>query len=320
MTHDATPAGAAAGGPHPEVSEIADLAEDLLSPERSAVLLAHLDRCDPCGDLLASLDEVRGLLGAFPDPGPMPADVVARLDASLSAEAARPSSTPTPAPSASPDVSRETPPPSSATDVSRETWPTFIPPGPAGDVSRETRSPRRPPHRAPRRWPRRLLSTAATAAILVGAGFGLHAFHTSESGADASNAKGTARQPTLRERVRVLLDSASSDSASSVGSPHSARPGVTRKGRGGDRTSSPSRSAGLPGTTSLPSCVRAALHRSDPPIAAAKEYDEGRWVYLVVLAHPGNAQKVDAFVVAASCASASPGVRGTVLGRHTYTR
>jgi hypothetical protein len=284
MTHDATPAGTAAGGPHPEVSEIADLSEDLLSPERSAALLAHLDRCDPCGDLLASLDEVRGLLGAFPDPGPMPADVTARIDAALATE-----------------------------------------PAPPSDVSRETRAPGHPrahrvSHRAPRRWPRRLLSTAATAAVLVGAGFGLHAFHTSGSGADASNTKGAARQPTLRERVRVLLDSAPSDPAPSAGSPYSARPGVTPKGGGGDHASSSSGSAGLPGVASLPSCVRAALHRSDPPIAAAKEEDGGRWVYLVVLAHPGDTRKVDAFVVTASCASASPGVRGTVLGKHTYTR
>jgi negative regulator of sigma E activity len=245
----------------------------------------------------------------------MPADVAARIDAALTAEAAS-------RPSAAADVSRETAPasPVQPHDVSRETAPAspvqphdvsretgLASPTRPHDVSRETHAPRPAPRRSRRHWPRRLLSTAATAAVLIAAGYGLHTFHTSEGSAGGDKSASVAQQPTLRERVQLLLHSTSAeDSAPSSGRAHT--------------DASPRRSSGLPGAVSLPSCVRDALHRSDPPLAAAKEYYEGRLVYLVVLAHPGDSGKVDAFVVAASCAAASPGVRGTVLGRHTYTR
>lgn len=72
---------------HPDVSEISDLTEGLLSPARSVEVREHLDGCPLCADVHESLEEIRGLLGSLPGPPRMPADVAARVDAALAAEA-----------------------------------------------------------------------------------------------------------------------------------------------------------------------------------------------------------------------------------------
>lgn len=73
---------------HPSVEELADLAEGLVEPAEAArTLRRHLDGCAECRETAEALAEVRTLLGAV-EPEPMPADVMARLDAAL-AEAAR---------------------------------------------------------------------------------------------------------------------------------------------------------------------------------------------------------------------------------------
>lgn len=72
---------------HPDVSEISDLHEGLLPPSRTADVRRHLDVCDLCADVHASLTEIRELLGTLPGPPRMPADVAGRIDAALAAEA-----------------------------------------------------------------------------------------------------------------------------------------------------------------------------------------------------------------------------------------
>ncbi|MGW1336619.1 anti-sigma factor family protein, partial [Streptomyces rubiginosohelvolus] len=72
---------------HPEVSEISDLTEGLLTPSRTAEVQQHIAECDLCAEVRDSLDEVRGLLGTMPDPEPMPEHIAARIDAALAAEA-----------------------------------------------------------------------------------------------------------------------------------------------------------------------------------------------------------------------------------------
>jgi hypothetical protein len=74
-------------GGHPDVTEISDLTEGLLSTARAAEVRRHLDTCGPCADVLASLEEIRGLLGSVPEAVPMPDDVAQRIDAALTAEA-----------------------------------------------------------------------------------------------------------------------------------------------------------------------------------------------------------------------------------------
>ncbi|MFF2850002.1 hypothetical protein ACFVT5_27250, partial [Streptomyces sp. NPDC058001] len=72
---------------HPDVDEISDLTEGLLSPTRSEDLQRHLDSCELCTDVYASLEEIRGLLGSLPGQTRMPVDVAERIDAALAAEA-----------------------------------------------------------------------------------------------------------------------------------------------------------------------------------------------------------------------------------------
>ena len=53
---------------HPDVAEISDLTEGLLPPSRTAEVRRHLDDCELCADVHASLEEIRGLLGTLPGP------------------------------------------------------------------------------------------------------------------------------------------------------------------------------------------------------------------------------------------------------------
>jgi len=64
----------------PEV--LAGHAESLLKPGDAAATDAHLAGCGECRRRYADLSSLRSLLAAD-DPGPMPADVTARLDAAL---------------------------------------------------------------------------------------------------------------------------------------------------------------------------------------------------------------------------------------------
>ncbi len=72
---------------HPDVAEISDLTEGLLPADRRDAVRRHLDRCELCADVHASLEDIRGLLGTVPGPPRMPADVAGRIDAALAAEA-----------------------------------------------------------------------------------------------------------------------------------------------------------------------------------------------------------------------------------------
>lgn len=101
---------------HPDVTEISDLTEGLLTPSRTADVQRHLDECVLCADVYASLEEVRGLLGTMPSPVHMPDDIADRIDAALAAEA--PLNTPVSVGAAG-AVSGET----EGTHVSRETSP-----------------------------------------------------------------------------------------------------------------------------------------------------------------------------------------------------
>lgn len=89
---------------HPDVSEISDLTEGVLSPPRTADVRRHVDSCELCSDVQASLEEIRSLLGSMPAPQTMPIDIADRIDAAL-ADEARAVST---ASDVETDVSRET--------------------------------------------------------------------------------------------------------------------------------------------------------------------------------------------------------------------
>ena len=75
------------------------------------------------------------------------------------------------------------------------------------------------------------------------------------------------------------------------------------------------------GATTVASCVRNGIDRTDKPIAAdASERSEGRPSQLVVFAHPDDPQLVDAYVVDATCATGSEPGPGEVLVQRTYER
>lgn len=105
---------------HPDVSEISDLTEGLLSPSRTAEIRRHLGDCALCADVRASLDEIRALLGTLPGPARMPADIAGRIDAALAAEALLDSTAHQVHPSEE-QAAADPRPVSSGRDVSRET-------------------------------------------------------------------------------------------------------------------------------------------------------------------------------------------------------
>jgi anti-sigma factor RsiW len=72
---------------HPTLDALADAAEDLLSPEQSAAVEAHLATCAECQAGAASLRAVSAELGAAPTPT-MPTEVAQRLSRVLVAESA----------------------------------------------------------------------------------------------------------------------------------------------------------------------------------------------------------------------------------------
>jgi hypothetical protein len=73
---------------HLDAATVAGLREGLLAGRRAARAAAHLARCSRCAGLDARLASVRALLAATPAP-PVPPGLTARIEAALTAEAAR---------------------------------------------------------------------------------------------------------------------------------------------------------------------------------------------------------------------------------------
>jgi anti-sigma factor RsiW len=252
---------------HPDVAEISDLAEGLLSPSRTADVRHHLEGCPLCADVHQSLGEIRGLLGTLPGPPRMPADVVGRIDAALAAEALLNAT-------ALDD----------ATHVSRET--TFavgVPGAPAQKSPLTERTGRRPaghpedtvgPGRRVHTRRRRgvllgaFLSTAAVGIIVLLGSLLPSARNSAES--SAASSRGSSQKSVasefsegrLRGRVDALL-------ASGAASGPMVTPGPMVKGSG----DSPNIEGGAPSPreptrAAAPTCsscrIRAMRHRSGP--------------------------------------------------------
>ncbi|MFG3253998.1 hypothetical protein [Streptomyces sp. NPDC048172] len=322
---------------HPEVAEISALGEGLLPVERQSDVRAHLDACGLCADVRTSLEEIRDALGTLPGPSRMPEDVAGRIDAALAAEAlldstraeeksepaeepgepaedaghgvvAAPGPVSVPLPDAVP--STPAPPP-----VSRETVPAHTP---------------APVPRA-RRWRTLTLAAAAAVAVLGVGGLTFQLLPSSGGSDDARAAKdaaapreGTGGDAALRQRVQTLL---SKEAPSAASSPSSASPKRGSKSPEFDSGQSPSTGADTlhedeATTTTVPSCVRAGIKRSESPLAVDDSATyEDRTGYLVVLPHRGgDPDRVDAYVVDPSCVSADPSGPGKVLLKRTYPR
>lgn len=140
--------------PHPDVDELADLAEGLLGPARTTEVESHVADCADCASTIAAVRSVPALLADLPVP-PLPANVAARIEAALAAQVRE--RTGQSVGSASPAGETGSRPPNPA--------PESMPPQEAtvSDLS----SIRERKGGAPPRW-RRLVLAAASVAVVVG--------------------------------------------------------------------------------------------------------------------------------------------------------
>ncbi|MCX2967964.1 MULTISPECIES: anti-sigma factor family protein [Streptomyces] len=321
----------AGSGPdgHPEVDELSALSEGLLPPQDTVAIRRHLALCPLCADVLSSLEEIRSALGTLPGPVRMPEDVAGRIDAALAAEAfldaspvredaAAPiggtdrhthgsrreeaSVLAAPAPHVSRETTRRTPGGPSSTSGPGHAGPGATGPGRAAPGRRRSRSGRR---RAA------LWGVAGALAAAVAGGVVVPTLFSSSdpngpTEAARPHASGTAE---LESRVHELL---ADSPAAAPGRP------------GGDRTASGEaegqQAPNAPFTAetaptenaTVPPCVQQGTGRTESPLAATKDTYEGTVSYLVLLPHPGDETRVDAYMVDAACAtgaSEGPGER-----------
>ncbi|MFH8793952.1 anti-sigma factor family protein [Streptomyces sp. NPDC017941] len=327
---------------HPDVAEISDLTEGLLSPSRTHDVRRHLDGCPLCTDVYESLEEIRGMLGTLPGPPRMPTDVAERIDAALAAEALLDSAAPsTAATSDASDttgatVMADTP---DALDAKRATVTSGATSAadavPTAHVSRETSS-TGPSASGPAGHPRAATGpgrrgrlrrhrrrTAVLGAVFTAAALGLGTLLIqpwSDDSKDSPHSAATDTDSTfaknkLEKRVSTLLASEQSGSK---------KPGPSQPSY--DMRSSPE---GIPSKGStmredyveVPPCIERGLG-GRTPLAADKGTYEGEAAYLVVVPHDSDGDKVSAYVVDAACvsASAAPDATGKVLLTASYAR
>lgn len=306
---------------HPDVSEISELSEGLLSPARTAEVRSHLDDCALCADVRASLDEIRALLGTLPGPARMPADISGRIDAALAAEALLDSTTPA-GPARRSGASGE----EADTGVSRET-----PPGPpiGTGALRPSGHPAGPTGPGRRRARRRiaiaggLLAACAVGVLLVNLISGpQHGQDTSARGdvasAQARSGEHAYTAQGLRGSVRELLTTAAPQKTE----PQKKEPGEQNRTLGLD-TGSPAAPELAPGdreAPGVPACVQEATGRTEGPLAFERGTYEGSDVFLLVLPHPGDPASVDAYLVGSACVATPGAPAGKPLLTSTYPR
>jgi hypothetical protein len=297
---------------HPDVTEIADLSEGLVAPDRAQELRRHLDACTACADVHASLEEIRSLLGSAPEPEGMPDDVAARIDAALAAERTADGredgvhvSRETAA--ARPAADRPAPRPEAHRPAGRAT-------GAGTGPGRTSRTPG-----ARRRFG--MLATACTAAAVVVASALLAALqddrksHTTAQDRPSTSAD-TFSEGTLQQQVARLLGPAEQTHGTTQ-APHGF--GASSDAGGAAGTGHPNVLKSAP-TASVPACVLQGIRTPDSPLAAERGTYAGKDAYLVVLPDPsGDATRVTAFVVDATCVR-QPSARATVLLSHSYPR
>ncbi|MFI6723014.1 hypothetical protein NRF20_22990 [Streptomyces sp. R-74717] len=306
---------------HPDVSEISDLTEGLLPPSRAAEVCSHVDGCELCGDVHSSLMEIRELLGTVPTPQHMPDDVADRIDAALAAEALS-----TMAPDGAAHVSRET----KLSVAQKPDAEPGLPDRPAGHP-RATTGPGRRPVRRRRR-------TAVLGAALGAAVVGVSVFimqnvqpsqedstlkaadHGSRSAASGAAAFS---ESTLEGQVQTLLLSAGTKPSSSDGvDAEKQAPSVKEQStpKSESPASESSRAPLRAPVVSVPSCVEQGIGRKTPALAVEEGTYEGSAAFLVILPHPSDATRVQAYVVDAACVREKSAAQGKLLLTHAYAR
>ncbi|MFD4538617.1 zf-HC2 domain-containing protein [Streptomyces bauhiniae] len=285
---------------HPDVAEISDLTEGLLSPSRSAELRHHLDGCEACAEVHAALTEIQGLLGGVPEAPPMPTDVADRIDAALAAEAA--------------DRTGQADSGSPGRHVSRET---AAPPDRPAKSSRATTGPGRKERSRSRR------RTAALGAVLTAAVLGAGSLLIQSLGDNASEkaahstaaaATGTFSGASVKSQVSDLL---TAREGLQRGSQHPQQDAET-----GPAPSAPTQSANtlIQTEVPVPDCVRRALRSGETVLGAKSGTYADKSAYLVVVPDKADSKRVTAYVVDASCASKQAAGVGSVLLKQTLVR
>ncbi|MFD4152272.1 hypothetical protein [Streptomyces hydrogenans] len=285
---------------HPDVSEISDLTEGLLSPSRSATVRRHLDGCTLCADVRSSLEEIRGLLGTLPGPPRMPAEIAGRIDAALAAEALLDAT----APESTRPVSRETTAPADV--VSRETA------SPAAATRPSSARPPAPraatgPGRGRTRHRRRIAVLSGIAGSLVAAVCAYSLYALSQNGADthgvASDTSAAAPLSTFSgEAVEDRVESLLGGGDPAVRAPKADRPESLAAQESGNVGTAQRNSDGA-----LPPCVLAGTGRQDTVLASERGEYEGAPAYLLVLPDRADGDRVQAYVVDADCTGNTPG-------------
>lgn len=310
---------------HPDVSEISDLTEGLLSPSRAAEVRSHVDGCELCGDVRTSLEEIRGLLGTLPGPQPMPEDIAGRIDAALAAEALLDATVP----ESTADVSRETSSPTE--DLAPRT--TALPDQRTGSSPADRPAGRPRAATGPGRHPSRrrravIIGTAFGAAVIAMSAFLLQQLQTPQdtassqadsSAASADSSTQTFSEGTLEGRVQGLLSSTAA-SESPDGQKQQPEAGTESTNEvGAPDSSAPKKPLRTP-TVTVPPCVQQATGRNTPALALDKGRYQGTDAFLVVLPHATDATRVQAYVVDATCVDATPEAKGRLLLTHSYDR
>ena len=312
---------------HPEISEISELTEGLLSPSRTADVREHLNGCELCADVYASLEEVRGMLGTLPGPPRMPDDIAGRIDAALAAEALLDTEAPGHAEDVDDAEAAEKPgaarKPQPASAVSRETTPAD---SATTSVDRPSGHPRAAtgPGRGDRTRTRRR-RRAALGAVFTAAAIGLGALLLQNGGGTPTSApeSGVPRQAnsalsfsesTLQDQVHSLLtDNSSAPSHSSTSEPSV---DIQQSGPKTPRSASPMRGQAVV----VPDCIQRGTGRETPALAVERGDYRGTTAYLVVLPHESDPARVSAYVIDATCVKQESSPPGKLLLTHSYTR
>ncbi|MBZ9642810.1 anti-sigma factor [Streptomyces sp. PSKA30] len=299
---------------HPDVTEISDLAEGLLPPNRTADVRRHLDECELCADVLASLEEIRGLLGTLPGPPRMPADVAERIDAALAAEALLNATAPDAMSASAPvDAARTISDADDGTRVSRETSAATA--RPSGHAGTSTTGPGRKNRRRGGRRRVAVLGAVFSAAALGLGSVLVSSLTGSEPGTPAHEQQSASAdsfsEGKLEQQVVDLL-------AKGQGSGNGSR---TPDDFGVESAPSTDRNRVLQQpTVRVPECVQQGIGRSDAALATESGTYQGTSALLVVLPDTSNPVRVTVYVVDATCVDQSSSATAKVLLEQSYTR
>ncbi|MCZ0988146.1 anti-sigma factor family protein [Streptomyces diastatochromogenes] len=301
---------------HPDVAEISDLTEGLLPPDRSVAVRGHLEGCELCADVHASLEEIRGLLGTMPGPPRMPADVAGRIDAALAAEALLASTAPESL-DAPVLVSGPEEPVGTGGRVSRET---SVPSDrPIGRPSGSTGPGRKGRERGRRR------RTVVLGAVLTAAVLGTGSLVLQSLVSGGSNPAAHGRPPaaasafsgdSVQSQVKDLLATKKSTEPHS----ESKRPRSGADSEQNSPGSTQSANTLIQSQPPVPDCVRQAINSSGDVLGAKTGTYAGKSAYLVVMPDTGDSTRVTAYVVDAACVRQEPTSAGKVLLKQSFPR